>query len=104
MNPWDNDPVDQPLKVEINGTAADVPPEPWNADPIDEQPDVRAGTVPAVDVDPEKAARARALSQATGIPASILEEDPAPAERRLKLEQLDAAARPRRRREPLAGR
>lgn len=92
MNPWDNDPVDQPLKVEINGTAADVPPEPWNADPIDEQPDVRAGTVPAVDVDPEKAARARALAQATGIPASILEEDPAPAERRLKLEQLDAAA------------
>lgn len=92
MNPWDNDPVDQPLKVEINGTAADVPPEPWNADPIDEQPDVRAGTVPAVDIDPEKAARARALSQATGIPASILEEDPAPAERRLKLEQLDAAA------------
>lgn len=92
MNPWDNDPVDQPLKVEINGTAADVPPEPWNADPIDEQPDVRAGTVPAVDVDPEKAARARALAQATGIPASILEEDPAPAERRLKLERLDAAA------------
>ena len=92
MNPWDNDPVDQPLRVEINGTAADEPTEPWNADPVDAGPDVRAGTLPAVDSDQDKVAQARALSQATGIPASIIEEDPAPAERRVKLQKLDEAA------------